>query len=100
MREGGAPRQGSRYCRMSDDEGVPAETEREHPLFVVAVWGTIVLVIVTIVTLACVLYTGPVKPPPAPAPWSCASVLAQIAPVDGGGQIAPVCGQNPYPDAP
>jgi hypothetical protein len=35
-----------------------------------------------------------------PAPWSCASELAKIAPVDGSGQIAPVCGATPYPDTP
>ena len=33
---------------------------------------------------------------PHPAPWSCAKVLADLAPINGGGSIAPACGQTPY----
>ena len=33
-----------------------------------------------------------------PAPWSCASVLAKLSVIDGGGAIAPVCGASPYPE--
>lgn len=39
-------------------------------------------------------------PPPPPdyrTTFSCQAVLASIAPVDGGGSIAPVCGATPYP---
>ena len=79
---------------MSDGEDAPA---REHPLFVVVVWVSLVLIAVTIVSLAVALYTPPNKPPVGPAPWSCASELAKVAVADAGGQIAPVCGQDPYP---
>ena len=95
MHGGGTP-SGARPRGMSDDEDVPTE-EREHPFFVVAVWVSIVLIIVTVVWLAFVLYTPPRKPPPGPAPWSCQSELAKVAVADAGGQIAPACGQEPYP---
>ena len=32
---------------------------------------------------------------PTPAPWSCASVVAQYAPLGGAHGIAPLCGQTP-----
>ena len=38
--------------------------------------------------------------PPAPAPWSCAQALKDAALVDGGGQIAPLCGATPNPALP
>jgi len=82
---------------MSDSEDAPRD-KGEHPLFVVAVWGSLALLVVTVVWLAFALYTPPVKPPPGPAPWSCQSELAKVAPADAGGQIAPVCGQVPYPE--
>jgi hypothetical protein len=92
---GGGTPAGARPCRMNDGEDVPAV--REHPLFVVAVWVTIALVAVTVVWLTAVLYTAPAKPAPAPAPWSCQSERAKVSKADAGGQIAPVCGQTPYP---
>lgn len=83
---------------MSDGEDVPAV--REHPLFVVAVWVSIALLIVTVIWLTVTLSPHTVKHPPSPSPWSCASVLARTSVTGAEGQIAPVCGQEPYPDAP
>lgn len=36
---------------------------------------------------------------PTPTSWSCSQDNAQFAPVDGGDQIAPLCGNTPYPTA-
>jgi energy-converting hydrogenase Eha subunit F len=36
---------------------------------------------------------------PHPVPFSCAQMAASLAPVDGGGQIAPMCDQAAYPTA-
>lgn len=34
-----------------------------------------------------------------PQPFNCQSEMASLAAVDGGGQIAPLCGAIPYPAA-
>jgi energy-converting hydrogenase Eha subunit F len=34
---------------------------------------------------------------PHPVPFSCQSEMASLAPLDAGGQIAPLCGQAAYP---
>lgn len=80
---------------MSDGEDVPAV--KEHPFFVVAVWVSLVLLIVTVVWLTFALYTPPHKKAPSPGPWNCQSELEKVAKADAGGQIAPVCGTTPYP---
>lgn len=59
--------------------------------------------LVTVVSVIVILIAAGSRRPsshPAPAPWSCASVNADVSVLDAGGQIAPVCGNTPYPDAP
>lgn len=82
---------------MTDD---PPPPTRGWRVYVVVLWVSIVLFFGTAFALMAVLYTPPAKPAPSPAPWSCSSEMAQVAPVDGGGQIAPLCGATAYPDAP
>jgi hypothetical protein len=80
---------------VSDDEDAPVG---EHPLFVVVVWVTLALAFASFILLMVALNPHQHKPLPAPAPWSCASERAKVALVDAGGQIAPVCGETPYPN--
>jgi hypothetical protein len=48
----------------------------------------------------CVCTPGSHRQPPSyPQPFSCASEMASLAAVDGGGTIAPLCGATPYPTA-
>jgi hypothetical protein len=65
--------------------------------FSVAVWAGLPAIPVLIVVLVAA-FSHHATPQPHPAPWSCASLVASLAPVDGGQQIAPVCGQTPYPE--
>lgn len=95
MRRGEALR-GARRRGVSEEQDAP---KREHPVFVVVVWVTLTLTVVSIILLTAALSPNPHKPPPAPAPWSCASERAKVALADAGGQIAPVCGETPYPSA-
>jgi len=52
------------------------------------------------VVLYCALAAGyhPVRA--APRPFSCAAVAASLQQLGAGWQIAPLCGQAPYPDRP
>lgn len=97
MHGGGAPA-GAHPGGMTGEEDAPVV--RAHPLFVVVFWVSLLLFAVTVVWVAIAISPHPHVPPPRPVPWSCEEELKKIALVDGGGQIAPVCGQSPYPDAP
>jgi hypothetical protein len=37
-------------------------------------------------------------PAPAPLPFSCAQLNREYAPIDAGGQVAPLCGATPDTD--
>jgi hypothetical protein len=58
--------------------------------------GTRLIATLAIVVLAGCGSTGSL-PPPEPLPFDCSSELASLAPIDGGKQIAPLCGQTTAP---
>jgi len=75
-------------------------TNQVSARFTVACWTVIISLVLGIITGYAIGMSARPHPVKAyhPAPWSCASVLAKLSVIDGGGAIAPVCGQTPYPE--
>jgi hypothetical protein len=42
------------------------------------------------------VFTSPAPRTYHPVPFSCSQEAQTLAPIDAGGQIAPLCGQSPY----
>ena len=63
-----------------------------------ALWPLVSLALLVSMVAGCASNTT--SPPAQPQPFSCSSEMSALAPVGGGGQIAPLCGATPYSTPP
>jgi hypothetical protein len=65
--------------------------------FTVVAWTVIIPALAGMLVGLWIGTSGHGTATPHPVPFSCQKLLASLAPVDGGGQIAPLCGQPVTP---
>ena len=85
--------------KQYDIEQMAVAAERRVMRFGRWMWFLILPVLFVLLFLK---FSADQPPPhhPHPPVFSCASENAALAPLGAGGQIAPLCGDSTYPDAP